>query len=187
MDSLPSGFSLNMGAFISPRHTSIEEGKLELGVTQKVRIPIFIRSDYRLGYLFGAFLSCGIANLTDYKKSRRGITVFKPKIGYKYNYDKLESYFKEVFNLKPRIKDRFLYVYNVPVTKMFKEFGIKKGRHLPKKYRVNNNDFNSGILDGLHDFHAFEPDDKHVSWNKKVIIFFLKELYKELKIYTTVI
>jgi len=187
MDDLPPGFSLNMGAFTHPKLTELKNGKLVTGLTRKVELPVFIKSDYRLGYIFGAFLSCGIANLTDYKKSTRGITIFKPKIGYPHTYEKLEKYFKEVFNLKCSHRDRHLYIYNVAVTKLLKEFGVKQGKHLPQKYRVNNDDYNQGLIDGMDDFHALAPDVYTNSPYKRRRSKFVEELYNELTKETSVI
>jgi len=180
MSDLPPGFSLNMGAFTHPKLTELKNGKLVTGLTKKVELPVFIKSDYPLGYIFGAFLSCGIANLTDHKKSTRGITIFKPKVGYPYNYDKLEKYFKKVFNLNCSHRDRHLYIYNVAVTKLLKEFGVKQGKHLPQKYRVNNDDYNQGLIDGMDDFHALSPDVYTNSPYKRRLSKFVLELYNEL-------
>lgn len=173
-----------MGAFVDPSNATLVGETIEIGLTKKVRIPIFVPSDYRLGYIFGAFLSCGIANLTDYKKSTRGITIFRPKRGYQYNFDKLQKYIKEVFLLNSSLRGTDgLYVYNIPMTRMFRQFGIRKGRHLPKKYRVNNLEFNRGIIDGIDDFHGIAPDlYNEKTYKKRIVTPYVKELYEEIKI-----
>lgn len=178
----PKGFTLNMGVFVDPATAKLVNNKIEIGVTKKVKIPIFINSDYRLGYVFGAFLACGIANLTSYKKSARGITIFRSKQGYNYDFSVLKKYIKELFDLNSSIREQSLYVYNVPLTRLFKQFGVRRGRHLPKKYHVDNKEFNSGLLDGLEQFHGLSPDIYNDNtYKKRIITPYVKELYEQLK------
>jgi len=170
------GFTINMGVFVSPENVEIDGKNVRMGVTKKTSIPLFVDSDYNLGYIFGSFLACGIANLTDYRKSTRGITIFRAKPGLPHDFSKLKKVILEVFNLKARENENSLYVYNVPLTKLFYEFGIRKGRHLPEKYFVSHEGFNSGLLDGLEDFHALEEDPR----TKRVVSLYVKKLYDKL-------
>jgi len=170
-----------MGAFVHPKLTELKNGKLVTGLTKKVCLPVFVDSTYCLGYIFGSFLACGVANLTDYKKSTRGITIFKPKVGYEYDYEKLSNCIYEVFGLKTSVRDRFLYVYSVALTKLLKEFGVNKGKHLPKKYYVNHEEYNDGLLNGMQDFHVDSPDIYTSSTYKRPTSKFVTELFFRLQ------
>lgn len=170
-----------MARFVVPSNeVQLENGKLKLGLTTKVLMPIFIDSDYSLGYIFGAFLSCGIANLSDYKKSTRGIVMFRPKPDFPGNLGKLKEYTKSKFNLESSIRVDGLYVYNVAMTRMFKEFGIRTGRHLPDKYKTIHKGFNKGLVDAIEDFGGIIPDERPIS-KKRIVSRHVLELYNHLK------
>lgn len=177
---LPRGFTLNMAHFVVPSNeVQLEQGKLKLGLTRKVVMPIFIDCSYGLGYIFGAFLSCGIANLSDYRRSTRGITMLRPKPDYPGDLEKLKFHVHSIFNVHPTYRPDGLYVYNVAITRMFKEFGIQKGRHLPDKYRVTHQEFNQGLIDGIEEYGGIYEDTRDIS-RKRVVSRYVTELYNAL-------
>lgn len=175
-----TGFSINMARFVVPSNEAeLENGKLKLGLTTKVYMPIFVDCSYSLGYIFGAFLSCGIANLSDYKKSTRGIVMFRPKPDFPGDLDKVNKYIKDTFNVEGSRRKDGLYVYNVAMTRMFKEFGIRKGRHLPSQYHTSHTEFNKGIKEGLDDFGGIVPDERPIA-KKRIVSKYILDLYKSI-------
>ncbi len=170
-----------MARFVVPSNEAqLENGKLKLGLTTKTIMPIFIDCDYSLGYIFGAFLSCGIANLSDYKKSTRGIVMFRPKPDFPGDIERLKEYSKTLFNVNAGVRPDGLYLYNVALTRMFKEFGIRTGRHLPDKYRTSHEGFNTGLIESIEEYGGLAPDERPIS-KKRIVSRYVLDLYNNLK------
>lgn len=169
LEGKPSGFTLNMSKYV-------QRGRLKgrFIVTGKdTRMYPYVHSDYSLGYIFGAFLSVGNANLSTYNNSKRGMVIWYTTYQYEdAPVQKLINSVKEAFYLdvkwrrQKRSSTHQLICYSKPLAELFTEFGKNGEKSLPDKYLVNNEDFLKGLYDGLLEFHGYRPDTRSIT-NKR--------------------
>lgn len=150
---LPDYFSLSLEKFYESRR-GFNEGLIE---TES------IQPNYDLGYVFGTFLGDGCASI--YKTNncsgggRRNTSCTTTWYFGKNELniaEKLDTALRVAFpGVNPKIK---LKTNNIEVvlrnnflTKLFKEFGKKTNKHLPKQYICQNKEYLNGLYDGLID------------------------------------
>ena len=153
------GFTLNMAHYVL-RAREVKGGFIFNGNSQ---LKVYVDSDYSLGYVFGAYLSVGIANLSNH----RGQVVFRTPDRDRKREVNLKEAVKKAFNLNTSVRplgnERVeAIVYCKPLTKMLSEFGMGVSMSLPKRYLVSHDGYLKGILDGLEDFKGYEQDVRPV-------------------------
>lgn len=153
------GFTINMSHYVL-RAQDVRDGFI---VNGNSHLRIYVDSDANLGYVFGAYLSVGIANLSNH----RGQVIFRTSERVASRELRLKTSFKDAFNLETSFRDLEngrveAIVYCKPLAKMLSEFGSGVNMTLPKGYLVSNDDYLMGILDGLEDFKGYEQDTRPV-------------------------
>jgi len=139
-------------------------------------LRIYVDSTYELGYVFGAFLSKGVSNLSNY----RGQVSFRLT---EEDCTTLYESVEEAFNVATRFRVTETgfeaNIYSKPIARLLWEFGHGEARKLPEKYLVNNRKYLRGIKEGIEYFGGNIPDDRATLKTRKFSPH-LFTLYKEL-------
>lgn len=170
--TLPKGFTINMAHYVK-RAKEVKNGFINNG---DAKLKIYVDSTYGLGYFFGAFLSKGVSNLSNY----RGQVMFRLT-----DEDPTTLYesIEDSFNIAPRFRTidygYEMIVYSKPIARLVNEFGSGEARHLPNKYLVNNTKYLLGVQEGLSDFEGHLEDTRDIINPRKFSPSLLK-LWKSL-------
>lgn len=171
------GFTLNMAHYVL-RAQEIKDGIILNGNS---RLKLYVDSTHALGYVFGAYLSVGISNLSNH----RGQVVFRMDEKEGSRNTRLYGAAKEAFNIETKFRDLEnsrveAIMYCKPLAKLLREFDTGVKKHLPQKYLVSNADYLDGVLKGLSDFRGHVQDMRPVL-KKRPFSLYVYTLYGFLK------
>ena len=118
---------------------------------------------YALGYLFGTFLGDGHAFLNRARNSDIGRVSWYFGNGEPEVTTKLVRCAEEVTGVAPSVvpaeKVTHVHLYSLQWARLFREFGKRHGKHLPKKYLCGAPDYLRGLYDGLVDSDGYVAAD----------------------------
>ena len=147
---LPAGFEIDIGAF------AVREKLLE-------RYETTVRPSYDLGYVFGTFLGDGHAFLNRTRNSDIGRVSWyfgKHETG---TTAKLVAALERVSGVGAKVvsgdKVDSVNFYSLQWARLFREFGKRHEKHLPKKYLCGDADYLRGLYDGLVDSDGYVAAD----------------------------
>ena len=122
-----------------------------------------VRPSYGLGYLFGAFLGDGCAQIVRSARKVNDKILRNTSGDTAWHFgkeeveiaQKVKKFLKEVFNFDAKIIEtknmQKVHNRNNSLSRMFLEFGKRDNKHLPKKYLCKDVNYLKGIYDGLVD------------------------------------
>lgn len=150
----------------------------------------FIKADYNLGYVIGAYLSVGTSNIVKYKNSTRGMVFwYVQREGYEDQINNLKESLKTSFNLNMTIREQKksstyqIVCYSKPLATLLGMMGKKSGRkNLPDMFMYKDKSYKEGLLKGISDFDGHKPDSRNVL-NKRKLSINVVELFNNLKMY----
>lgn len=152
--NLQQNFQIDLNEYALSRRDFKNGFKLHTGID----------SSYGLGYLIGSFLGDGCATIykNENRKGRRNTSSsLKWYFGLKERHiaTKTAQLIKEIFECNAIIKEVknmiIVECRSNSLTRFFYQFGKKKNKNLPIKFRALSKEYNKGLLEGLIDSDGY--------------------------------
>jgi IMP dehydrogenase/GMP reductase len=140
---LPNGFMIDLREFAIRKQRQLARYRTE------------ISDSYELGYVFGTFLGDGTA----FRAASRNSEVGRVSWAFGADEEKIAAKLVDCLNavtgvtVKPERKKKVTHVhfYSLQWSRLFRQFGKRHEKSLPRRYWCNNPRYLQGLFDGLLD------------------------------------
>src|SRR5579872_4216205 len=145
-------------AFELPDHFTFDLSEFARRPSRLARYKVTIDDSYSLGYMFGAFLGDGDAQIAWNGRSETG------RVAWSFGPDEEEiahtlcGAVEMATGVRPKVKRGRLirvYLYSLQWARLLSTFGKREGKHLPARFMCGDPVYLKGLYDGLIDSDGF--------------------------------